>query len=116
MNAELKEGDTVSMNCNDVESACYARRGPTCYTIWRAHHTVSQANVSLCKRYKDLGGTDCQIPHGPYKSKTSYQGSGVVHITDLRREERGIYKCECHCGGGNIVNFKYYYGVIIVCK
>ena len=24
MNSELKEGDTVSMNCNDVESACYA--------------------------------------------------------------------------------------------
>ena len=115
MNSELKEGDTVSMNCNDVESVCYARRDPTCTTIWRAFHTVSKNNLNLCSRYEGLGPTDCLIGLGPYKGRTSYQSSGVVQITNVRREERGIYRCECLCQG-NVVNSKYYYGVIIVRK
>ena len=114
MNSELKEGDTVSMNCHDVESACYAG-DPTCETHWRAFHTVSNDDFSVCSRFEGLGGTDCQIQIGPYKSRTTYQGSGVVHIRNVRREERETYRCECVCQG-NVVNSKYYYGVIILRK
>ena len=104
------------MDCNDVESACYARGDPTCTSIWRAFHNLSQTDVTLCSRYEGVVGTDCQTTFGPYKSRTSYQGSGVVHIVNVRREEHGIYRCECDCGAGNVVNSKYYYGVIIVRK
>ena len=118
-NAELKEGTIVAMNCSDIEETCQnkGRVDPTCESRWTVRPTANQQTIFLCKRYFGIqDDTKCYIPNGPYKDRTSYQGSGIVHIPNVRKDESGIYSCECDCAATNFVESRFYYGIIIVRK
>ena len=113
--SELKEGATVSMNCQDVESNCKTRTEKLCAVFWIASldepHNICSRQIAV-----DSSDDSCFISlPSKYKDRTTYQSGGVVNIKNVRRNESGTYRCECKCIG-DIVESKSYYGVIIVRK
>ena len=111
--SELKEGTTVSMNCQDVESSCKARTGQLCKVFWIG----PSSDEFICTRRisVDSSSNSCFGASSKYKNRTTYQSGGVVNIKNVRRNESGIYRCECKCGDKDVES-KSYYGVIIVCE
>ena len=111
-NAQLKEGDTVSMSCQQVESNC--RKHYTCTVTWRFKVSEEASPDNICGRQTSPPATDCGVPTDRYRPRVSYQSNGVVHIQSVTKEESGIYYCECRCT--TLEDSQYYYGVIIVRK
>ena len=115
--SEVKEGTTISMTCQDVESLCKARTGQLCTVDWILSRPSPEEPHTLCTRQISVDSSDdsCFISglKSVYIGRTTYQPDGVVNINNVRRNESGIYRCECQCTG-NIVESKSYYGVIIV--
>ena len=113
--SEVKEGTSMYMNCENVETGCKARTGQLCTVSWTARildqpHTICTRQISV-----DSSDDSCFISGltSVYTDRTTYQAGGVVYIQNVRRDESGTYRCECRCTG-NTVDSKSYYGVIIV--
>ena len=113
--SELKEGTTVSMNCQDVESSCKARTGQLCKVEWIAHILDGSHFICTRKISVDSSNNSCFGASEIYKNRTTYQAGGVVNIKNVRRNESGTYRCECKCIG-ETVESKSYQGVTIVCE
>ena len=113
--SELKEGTTVSMNCQDVESTCKARTEQLCKVKWIGH--FYDGSYFICTRQisVDSSNNRCFGASEKYKNRITYQPSGVVNIKNVRRNENGTYTCECQCTG-ETVESKSYQGVTIVCE
>ena len=111
-NAQLKEGGTVSMSCQQVISKC--RVHFSCEVKWSFKVSAESSPDTLCYRPTLSPSPGCGRPADRYHSRVSYQSKGVVHIQSVTKEESGIYYCECVCG--TIEGSQYYYGVIIVRK
>ena len=113
--SELKEWATISMNCQNVESTCKDRGGEFCKVKWIAQ--ILDESFFICTRKISVDSTNksCFVVSAIYKNRTTYQPGGVVNIKDVRRNESGIYKCECKCGGKDVES-KSYHGVIILCE
>ena len=107
------------MNCQDVESSCKARIGQLCRVNWILSRPSLDETHTVCTRQISVDSSDnsCFIlgVTSKYKDRTTYQPGGVVNIKNVRRNESGIYRCECKCIG-DIVETKSYYGVIVVRK
>ena len=111
-NAQLKEGFTVSMSCQQVESNC--RIDPICTVYWKFKVSAESPPDNICSRPTSSPATDCGFSTSRYRPRVSYHSNGVIHIQSVTKEESGIYYCECVCT--TLEDSKYYYGVIIVRK
>ena len=102
------------MNCYEIVENC---TNIICAVKWQVTR-INQQTYDICTRYAGTSESDkkCIISiEGTYTGRTRYDVNGVIQIDDLRRNESGIYSCNCVCPPGQTVTHtKSYYGIIIV--